>query len=195
VNFGAVTSELEKIRAKMEELSRQDPSLAEEETRGLRQRMDELLYREEMMWLQRSLIAWLKEGDRNIKYFHRKVAGRAKKNTIKPMKKHDGQVNRDKKEMESLTTNFFKELYTADPAVQPNQVIDLFQPLITEEMNVDLCKEFSDEEISNALFQIGPLKALGSDGFPAHFFQWNWEVLKADVMTAVRSFFSNRENA
>jgi hypothetical protein len=57
-----------------------------------------------------------------------------------------------------LTTNFFKELYTADPTVQPNQVIDLFQPLITEEMNADLCKEFSDEEISNALFQIGPLR-------------------------------------
>jgi hypothetical protein len=97
--------------------------------------------------------------------------------------------------MESLTTNFFKELYTADPAVQPNQVIDLFQPLIIEEMNVDLCKEFSDEEISNALFQIGPLKTSGPDGFPAHFFQWNCEVLKADVMMAVRSFFSNRENA
>jgi hypothetical protein len=42
-----------------------------------------------------------------------------------------------------LTTNFFNELYTADPAVQPNQVIDLFQPLITEEMNTDLCKEYA----------------------------------------------------
>jgi hypothetical protein len=72
--------------------------------------------------------------------------------------------------MESLTTNFFKELYTADPTVQPNQVIDLFQPLITEEMNADLCKEFSDEEIRNALLQIGPLKVPGPDGFPAHFF-------------------------
>jgi hypothetical protein len=29
----------------------------------------------------------------------------------------------------------------------------------------------------------------GPDGFPACFFQRNWEVLKADVMTAVRSFF------
>jgi hypothetical protein len=143
VNFGAVTSELEKIMAKMEELSRQDPSLAEEEMRGLRQRMNELLYQEEMMWLQRSRIAWLKEGDWNTKYFHQKAAGRAKKNTIKLLKKHDGQVTRDKKEMESLTTNFFNELYTADPAVQPNQVIDLFQPLITEEMNTDLCKEYA----------------------------------------------------
>ena len=30
---------------------------------------------------------------------------------------------------------------------------------------------FSEEEISNALFHIGPLKAPGPDGLPARFFQ------------------------
>jgi hypothetical protein len=41
-------------------------------------------------------------------------------------------------------------------------------------MNNDLCKELSEEEIGDALFQMGPLKAPGSDGFPARFFQRNW---------------------
>ena len=31
-----------------------------------------------------------------------------------------------------------------------------------------------DKDISDSLFQIGPLKAPGKDGFPARFFQWNW---------------------
>jgi hypothetical protein len=57
-------------------------------------------------------------------------------------------------------------------------------------MNDDLCKEFSEEEISNALFQIGPLKVPGADGFPARFFQRNWATLKEDVIGAVKEFFA-----
>jgi hypothetical protein len=44
--------------------------------------MDELLYREEMMCLQRSHIAWLKEGDRNTKNIHRKKMGRGKRTAL-----------------------------------------------------------------------------------------------------------------
>jgi hypothetical protein len=36
-------------------------------------KMDELLYREEMLWLRRSRITWLKEGDRNTNFFHRRL--------------------------------------------------------------------------------------------------------------------------
>ena len=36
-----------------------------------------------------------------------------------------------------------------------------------------LCAPFDDKEISDALFQIGPLKAPGPDGLPARFFQRN----------------------
>lgn len=58
-------------------------------------------------------------------------------------------------------------------------------------MNEALTKPFSAVEISDALFQIGPLKAPGPDGFPARFYQRNWEVLKEDVIRGVLSFFEN----
>jgi hypothetical protein len=87
--FGAVTSELLKIRRRMEVLNEQEPSETENELRCLRERMDGLLYQEEMMWLQRSQIAWLKEGDRNTKKNHRKATSRAKKNKVKWLRKEN----------------------------------------------------------------------------------------------------------
>jgi len=86
--------------------------------------------------------------------------------------------------------NYFADLYMKDPAVDPQQVTQLMTPCITEEMNVDLCKPFTEEEISNALFQIGPLKAPGLDGLPARFFQRNWGLLKEDIVHAVQVFFN-----
>jgi hypothetical protein len=187
--FGAVTKELTSIRKKMEELETQDPSANHIELVGLRKRMDELLYREEMMWLQRSPMSWLKEGDRNTKFFHRKAVGRAKRNRIKFLKKEDGQITEDKKEMATMTCNFFKELYRADPKVNPPDLLQFFEERISDETNDGLCKDFSDQEISDALFQIGPIKVPGPDGFPAHFFQRNWGTLIADVIKAVKDFF------
>jgi hypothetical protein len=51
-----------------------------------------------------------------------------------------------------MVTNFSKNLYTADQEVRPGEVVNLFQPVICEEMNVNLCKDFTDDEISDALF-------------------------------------------
>jgi hypothetical protein len=61
---------------------------------------------------------WLKEGDRNTKFFHSKDDDRAKKNKIKLLKQENGQVIKDREE-ESLARSFFSELFKADPGVQP----------------------------------------------------------------------------
>jgi hypothetical protein len=154
----------------------------------LSKRMEELLYREEMMWLQWSQISWHKEGDRNTKFFHRK-AQRGKKNKIGMLMKEDGVITKDRHEMEGMTTKFFQELYVADTSVAPEPLLHLFQPCVTDEMNFALCQDFSNEEIGDALFQMGPLKAPGPDGFPMRFFQRNWEVLKVDIIKSVTQFF------
>jgi hypothetical protein len=49
------------------------------------------------------------------------------------------------------------------------------------------------EEISDALFHVGPIKAPVPDNFLARFFQRNWEVVKGDVIRAVKSFFNTSQ--
>lgn len=77
-----------------------------------------------------------------------------------------------------MTISYFKEVFKADPSVDHSRVTRLFQERVTEQMNAELCKEFTDEEICDALFQIGPLKAPGLDGFPACFIRGTGAHLK-----------------
>jgi hypothetical protein len=79
--------------------------------------MNELLYREDMLWLQRSRISWLKEGDRNTKFSHRKAVWRAKKNHIKSLKDSDSVIQETPSEMERMTTSYFKSVFTRDPSI------------------------------------------------------------------------------
>jgi hypothetical protein len=56
-------------------------------------------------------------------------------------------------------------------------------------MNQNLIAPVSIEEVQLALNQMAPLKAHGPDGFPAFFFQQNWDVLHQEVCDAVKFFF------
>jgi hypothetical protein len=82
-------------------------------------------------------------------------------------------------------------MYTKEKLVVLELIEELIEQKVDTEMNEKLTKDFSDEEISDALFQIGPLKAPEVDGFPAHFFQRNWGILKNETTVAVRKFFSD----
>jgi hypothetical protein len=60
-----VTEQINKLRAELEvATSRNSPNGVE--IRSIADRMNELLYREEMMWLQLSRISWLREGVQEI---------------------------------------------------------------------------------------------------------------------------------
>jgi hypothetical protein len=175
------------MRRKLEDLYEENAPM--NEVRATLDAMNELLYREEMLWLQRSRISWLKEGDRNTKFFHRKAVWRARKNRIKSLKDSDGVIQESPSEMERMATSYFKSVFTRDPSIQPAPVVNLLQEVITDEVNDNLCRPFSVDEISDAIFQIGPLKAPGPDGFPARFYQRNWGVLKHEIVQAVLKFF------
>jgi hypothetical protein len=114
----------------------------------------------------------------------------SKKNRIRKLRKENGHWEDNENTMQRMAIEYFKELYTKDPNLIPNQVLQLVNTCVTEEINEGLCKPFSNDEISDALFQIGPLKAPGMDRFPSRFFQRNWDVLKRDVTTAVKDFFA-----
>lgn len=96
----------------------------------------------------------------------------------------------DQEGISQIATDFFRKLHTKEEEVLPREIIDLLDTKVDDEMNQRLTREFTAIEVSDALFQIGPLKAPGPDGFPARFFQRNWDVVKDDVLKGVLHFFA-----
>ena len=83
-DFGSVTWNIKKKRQKLKELTEKSRQGENEELiKQTGAELDELLPREEIMWRQRSRATWIKEGDQNTKFFHRKATWRQKKNAIK----------------------------------------------------------------------------------------------------------------
>jgi hypothetical protein len=62
---------------------------------------------------------------------------------------------------------------------------------VTPEMNSNMLKEFTTNEIVIALGQMQPLKALGQDGFDVCFFQKHWSIIEDNVQTTIMKFLNN----
>jgi hypothetical protein len=184
-----VARELEKKRTELALLDQCTDEASDISRNILLAEMDKQLHREEILWQQRSRIDWMRAGDRNTSFFHRKATLRQNKNKIRKLKRPDGPFTNDVAEMEDMASAFFQDLYTRDDVVEPDIILETMQPCVDEHMNEKLTAPFTEKEISDALFQIGPLKAPGPDGFPARFLQRNWGILKEDVIAAVQNFF------
>jgi hypothetical protein len=124
--FGAVSGDLKVLQEQLEEVKSR-AVVCQANVRAITARMDELLYREEMMWLQRSCVVWFKEADRNTGFFHHQARWRARKNKISKLKRADGLWTEDPKEMKELSVAFFADLYKVDNLVNPHQVLPLVE--------------------------------------------------------------------
>lgn len=65
---------------------------------------------------------------------------------------------------------------------------ELIKPVLTTEENNQFNLVPSEMEIKEIVFQLGPLKALGPDAYPAKFYQYMWETVGADIVNIVQDF-------
>ncbi|KAL1095180.1 hypothetical protein V6Z11_D06G138700 [Gossypium hirsutum] len=123
--------------------------------------------KEEIYWAQRSRIRWLKEGNRNTRFFHVSATRRSKKNRIDRIVDDNGNWVTDIHDVSKVVGDYFSKLFKS--TASPN------------DMNAKLANHFTDEEILNVINHI-PRKASRIDGLSNIFFKENWEVVGKDVL-------------
>lgn len=186
------------------ELNRKKKLLIEEEAmavrsgdntcvRSLKLEINTLLDHEIRMWKQQSWILWLSKGDDNIKYFHTRASHHFKRNSLVGIYNSANVWTENMEEIpEAFTSHrFLSKLFTTSNPSLLNSVLDHIPKVITEEMNCQLMNEFSVGEVSDALKQMGPLKASCPDGMPPMFFQRLWPMVEGDITNSVLSWLNS----
>lgn len=89
--FGRIPKQIQVKRKTLQSLFLQDTDgWHGAEINRLRKDLNDLLDSEEIFWNQRSRVQWLKEGDRNTKFFHHWASVRRKKSTILGIRDENG---------------------------------------------------------------------------------------------------------
>ena len=180
--FGPAFKKLKSRRKELKKLNGGGltPQQMDRRKRILRE-ITELLELEESYWKQRSRVLWLAEGDKNSKFFHQRVSGRKKKNSIRAIKDENGVEVVGDNRVGQVVVNYFRSLFTSSTPSMINEALRHFQGRVTREMNEGLQMEYQVEEIRLALSQMHPIKAPGPDGMCPMSFQSYWHIVGPSI--------------
>lgn len=151
-----------------------------------------ILTQEELFWCQKARCDWFRFGDKNTKFFHTSTIIRRKRNKIECVLDDEGQMVLNQERLEGLATSYFEHLYTGEETGERLPLQNCFPKLKAEDFE-EIHRDVNDEEIREAVFSMGALKAPGLDGLHPIFYQANWEIVGPSVCRLVREAFSNPE--
>ncbi|KAA3460904.1 reverse transcriptase [Gossypium australe] len=129
---------------------------------------------------QKARCDWLHLGDRNTKFFHSRTIKRRKFNRIIGLRISNGEWCYNHEVLQTEVVGFFEKLYGEVPQTLGDLPNINYSRLTATEISF-LEEVITNEEIKRALFDMVPLKAPGSDGFHALFFQSQWNILGNDL--------------
>lgn len=87
--------------------------------------------------------------------------------------------------------HFYQNLFSSAESSGLTEVIDVIPHVVTPDMNVQLDREFTIEEVEVAIKQMAPLKSPGPDGMPPLFYQNYWSLIGSDVTHSILYYLNS----
>ncbi|XP_059668770.1 uncharacterized protein LOC132313844 [Cornus florida] len=146
---------------------------------------------EELYWRQKSRKEWLLHGDRNSKKIHIATMRRRNRNMIKGLEDSQGNWLDDDQAIRGEAENYFHNLFTSTGSIDDEAFWNLWEPMVTAEMNQKLMQKATEGEVHQALMEMAPLKAPGPDAVTPIFYQQYWDVIKGDLICFFNDFLEH----
>eukprot|EP00253_Pinus_taeda_P009145 PITA_09145 len=109
---------------------------------------------EEILWKQKSRIRWLKEGEKNTKFFHLSTIQRRMQNNIAFINNDQGDQIEKHEDMEKAFRDHFQEALKEQPGSREAAIRAVTQhipKLITNDQNQNLLKQVTMQEVEEAM--------------------------------------------
>ena len=141
---------------------------------------------EESHWKQFSREIWLKEGDKNTRFFHRMAKAHHNNNSLDKIKT-DGVWLLEEQEVREGIANAYQQMLSEDLGWKADiGRIQLDQISQQEAENLEI--PFFENEIHSALMEMNGDKAFGPDGFTMAFWQSCWDFVKVKILEMFKEF-------
>ncbi|XP_048620199.1 uncharacterized protein LOC125590614 [Brassica napus] len=178
---------VEELKEKVEGLYADDNATTEEIAAALKE-LSDALKAEEMFWKQKSRVFWLREGDKNTKFFHALTKQRRARNKITQLLDANGNIVEDEEGLVAIATSYFRQIFESSIPEDIEEALSEVPTTVTGSMNDNLTAPVTEWEVKLALFAMHPDKAPGPDGMTALFYQKFWDIVKEDLTLMVNKF-------
>lgn len=131
------------------------------------------LWSEENITQQTSCILWLKDEDRNTKFFQSQIKTRWNRNKILSVVNANGVLVSGQSEVKSVTVNYFKDFLGSDSPSDISCLMSLspsFSKHVSDQEAAYLDSDVTEVEILSTLKYMKKNKSPGPDGFNVNFF-------------------------
>ena len=143
------------------------------------------------MWRQRSRSLYLKEGDRNTRFFHCRATLGKRRNTILGIRNRVEEWCTQPEQIAKVFIDYYRDLFTSTNLQSMSTILNSIPQLVIEVMNTSFTNNFQAWEVEAAFKQMAPLKAPGLDGMPPLIFQNYWDLVKGDITTTVLNYLNS----
>jgi hypothetical protein len=188
--FGLTRARIRDLEERLKLIQEMDPSQENLSTEAaLQLEINEWLEREEVKWRQKSRELWLKEGDRNSKFFHLSTLVRRRKNYITEIQLDSGRWIHSKDDIADYFTLKFSNVFHSSLPQIPSDMEGLLESKVSDAENALLSRVLDADQVKKVVWEMNSHKAPGPDGLPGLFFKKYWDTVGMQVIAAVQSFF------